>query len=88
MTPRLEALKNGTLTNDGEAFNLDIVECKESYQAEEFMSEEFRDVLFKYRLLSIIFIPRDKVSLIRYKHFLNVLVFILLNLGLHLWHLF
>ncbi len=64
MTPRLEALKDGTITSDGEAFNLDIVDCKESFEAEKFLSEEFRDVLFKYSLLSILFIPRDKVSLI------------------------
>ncbi len=74
MTPRLEALKNGTIKSDGEAFNLGIVDCKESYEAEEFMSEEFRDVLFKYPLLSILFIPKDKVSLIRLKTTFNVMV--------------
>lgn len=74
MTPRLEALKNGKITSDGEVFNLDIVECKESFEAEKFMSEEFRDVLFKYPLLSILFIPKDKVSLIRLKTTFDVIL--------------
>jgi hypothetical protein len=74
MAPRLEALKNGTIKSDGEAFNLDIVDCKESYEAEKFLSEEFRDVLFKYPLLSILFIPKDKVSLIRLKTTFDVMV--------------
>lgn len=74
MTPRLEALKNGTIKSDGEVFNLDIVECKESFEAEKFMSEEFRDVLFKYPLLSILFIPKDKVSLIRLKTTFDVIL--------------
>jgi hypothetical protein len=74
MAPRLEALKNGTIKSDGEAFNLDIVDCKESFEAEEFMSGEFRDVLFKYPLLSILFIPKDKVSLTRLKTTFDVMV--------------
>jgi hypothetical protein len=74
MAPRLEALKNGTIKSDGEAFNLDIVDCKESFEAEEFMSKEFRDVLFKYPLLSILFIPKDKVSLTRLKTTFDVMV--------------
>lgn len=63
MVPRLEALKSVAIANNGEAFNLDIVDCKESYEAEDLMSEEFRDVLFKYPLLSIVFTPRNMVSL-------------------------
>ena len=58
MQPRLD---NPPIIQDKEVFNLDIVECKESYEAEDFMTEEFRNGIFKYSLLSIIFIPRDKV---------------------------
>jgi hypothetical protein len=60
MKPRLN---NPSIIHDNEVFNLDIVECKERYEAEDFMTEEFRNDIFKYSLLSIIFIPRDKVAI-------------------------
>ena len=60
MKPRLN---NPTTINDKEAFNLDIVECKESYEGEDFMTEQFRDEIFKYWIANIMFVPRDKVDL-------------------------
>ena len=61
MKPRLN---NPSIIHDNEVFNLDIVECKESYEAEDFMTEEFCNEIFKYSLLSLIFVPRDKVTII------------------------
>ena len=69
MTPRLR--HHQTIRNDSEAFDLDIVDCKQSYEAEAFMTEKFHNELFKFPFLSIIFVPKDKVcSLQDFNNFL------------------
>ena len=60
MSPRLDTLKNRTKNGEVEAFNLDIVEFKEAYKAEEYLSKGFEDV-FKYELRSLVFLPKQKV---------------------------
>ena len=48
--------------NEKEAFNLDIVDCKEAQSARDFLSKGFQD-LFKYSFRGLVFFPREKVSL-------------------------
>ena len=60
MSPRLDALKNRPKKGEVEAFNLDIVDFKEAYKAEEYLSKGFEDV-FKYELRSLVFFPKQKV---------------------------
>jgi hypothetical protein len=47
--------------DDKEAFNLDIVDCRDARSAEDFLSEGFED-LFKYSFRCLVFFPIDKVS--------------------------
>lgn len=49
-------------SDDKEAFNLDIVDCKDARSAEDYLSGGFAD-LFKYPFRCLVFFPRDKVGL-------------------------
>ena len=56
----MDTLKNRPKNGEVEAFNLDIVEFKEAYKADEYLSKGFEDV-FKYELRSLVFLPKQKV---------------------------
>ena len=56
----MDTLKNRPKNGEVESFNLDIVEFKEAYKAEEYLSKGFEDV-FKYELRSLVFLPKQKV---------------------------
>lgn len=61
MKPRDYAFKNGTTSDYAdEAFNLDIVELKDTCFAEEFLSTGFEEN-FKYPLRAFVFYPRHMV---------------------------
>ncbi len=62
MKPRRDLSNNRAVSKENEAFNLDIVEIKDAYQGEEYLSKEF-DYRFKYKLRSVVFYPKHKVKI-------------------------
>lgn len=59
MEPRLIAKRNCFIKS--EPFDLDIVDLKEDYLAEQFIVSEFEN-RFKYPLHSFVFYPKQKVG--------------------------
>ena len=60
MKPRLDTLEKKTMSEEKEAFNLDMVECKETCHAKDYLCDEFEN-RFKYPLDAFVFFPRLKV---------------------------
>lgn len=60
MKPRLDALEKMTISEDREAFNLDIVEYKETSQAKDYLCDSFENG-FSYQLNTFVFLPQFKV---------------------------
>lgn len=66
MKPRLNALEKGTICNEGEVFNLDIVAYKETYYsyflAMDFLNCGYLEETYKYPLGSLLFYPSHLVG--------------------------
>ena len=65
MNPRLDGIKAGCIRTEREAFDLDITEYKDAYQAEEYLSDGFQES-YIYPLRSIVFHPRYEVTAISF----------------------
>ena len=78
MKPRLAALESGTISNELEVFNLDLVDGMEvSLITNDYLSDDF-EKCFKYPLSCFVFFPRRKVvayKLLKLTNSLSVILF-------------
>ncbi len=58
--PRLAAMESGTISNELEVFDLDVVQGFEASLTNDYLSDEF-EKNFKYPLSCLVFFPRQQV---------------------------